>query len=223
MNDQYGQPPGGYPQQGYPQPQGYYPQPQQPPGYPPQQGYYPQPQPQGYAQRPPIKRVATGLYVTMVLIGFLSSGVMVAMVASGGHVDELIPFIPVPLLLGAIFFWVLLYKAWAAVQDGHARTTPGKALGFMFIPIFNIYWLFIAVGTWGKSYNAFAERQGIQHRVPARLFKVHCVCSFIPFVNAITPFTLVAVIVQLCRGVNAVADRHAPQLPQAIAHHAPRY
>jgi hypothetical protein len=39
---------------------------------------------------------------------------------------------------------ILLYKFWQVNQDGHASTTPGKAVGFMFIPIFNIYWLFRA-------------------------------------------------------------------------------
>ncbi|HUS68403.1 MAG TPA: hypothetical protein VMZ28_27905 [Kofleriaceae bacterium] len=225
--NQYGQPPGGPPyppQQPYypPQQQGYYQQPQQ--GYyqqPPQQGYYPQPPQQGYAPQPgplpQVKRVSAGLYVTMWIIGIAGSGIMGGLVASGGHVDELIPFIPLPILLGAIFLWVLLYKAWAAIQDGHARTTPGKAVGFLFIPIFNIYWLFIAIGSWGKGFNAFAERQGIQHRAPAGLFMLHCVCSFIPFVSLITLFTGIAILVQFCRGINAVADRHQPQLPQAVA------
>ena len=204
-NNPYGPPPGGYPPQ-----QPYYPPPQQ-------QGYYQQPPPQ--QQLPTVKRVATGLYVTMWLLGVLGSGIMAGMVAaSPGHVDELIPAIPLPLILAIIFMCVLIYKAWAAIQDGHARTTPGAAVGFMFIPLFNIYWMFIAIGSWGKSYNAFAERQGIHHRAPAGLFMVHCVCSLIPFVSAITLFTGIAILVQFCRGINAVADRHTPQLPQAIAH-----
>ena len=47
--------------------------------------------------------------------------------------------------LGAgILGLILLYKFWQVNQDGHASTTPGRAVGFMFIPIFNIYWLFRA-------------------------------------------------------------------------------
>ena len=251
-NNPYGQPPAGtpgYPQQpqGYPPqppPQGYAPQqgypPQPPPqgyapqqgypqqGYPqqgyPQQGYYQQPPQQGHAQLPQVKRVSAGLYVTMWLLGVLGTGIMAAMVASSpGHVDELIPAIPLPLLLAVIFMYVLMHKAWSAIQDGQARTTPGKAVGFMFIPFFNIYWMFIAIGSWGKGYNAFAERHGVQHRASAGLFTLHCVCTLIPFVSAITLFTGVAILLQWCRGINAVADRAAPQLPQAVAHHAPRF
>lgn len=44
----------------------------------------------------------------------------------------------------AILGFILLYKFWQVNQDGRASTTPGKAVGFMFIPFFNIYWIFRA-------------------------------------------------------------------------------
>ena len=46
---------------------------------------------------------------------------------------------------------------WAAIQDGYARTTPGKAIGFMFIPFFNIYWMFQAIWGYSKDYNNFSN------------------------------------------------------------------
>ena len=242
MNDgndnQWGQPPQGYPPQqgGYP-PQPQYQQPQ--PGYPqqapsqqPQPGYPPQPQyqqpqpgypPQQQYQQPPgqaprVSRVSTGLYVTLFLIPALASGAMGAMFASSpGHVDELLPFIPVPLVFAMIVHCVLLHKAWSAIQDGITRPTPGKAVGFLFIPLFNIYWLFVAIGGWGKAFNGFAQRNHVQHRAPEGLFLTHCILSIIPFLSAIALFTGIACLVQYCRGINAVADRNVPQLPQAVA------
>jgi len=44
----------------------------------------------------------------------------------------------------AVLGFILLYKFWQVNQDGRASTTPGKAVGFMFIPLFNIYWIFRA-------------------------------------------------------------------------------
>ncbi|MEA5079778.1 MAG: DUF4339 domain-containing protein [Anaerolineaceae bacterium] len=44
---------------------------------------------------------------------------------------------------------ILLYQFWKLVQDGNARTTPGRAVGFLFIPLFNFYWMFIAY--WGLA------------------------------------------------------------------------
>jgi len=61
----------------------------------------------------------------------------------------------------AVFNCILLYKLWCTIQDGQARTTPGKAVGFMFIPLFNLYWSFQAF--WGVSIdmNAYAAQRGV--------------------------------------------------------------
>lgn len=54
-------------------------------------------------------------------------------------------------LLGLIVFFVLTYRMWAAIQDGHARTTPGKAVGYQFIPFYNLYWVFQAYWGFAKA------------------------------------------------------------------------
>ncbi len=56
------------------------------------------------------------------------------------------------------FFW---HAAWRTIQDGNARTTPGKAIGLMFIPLFNLYWAFVLIAGFAKDYNAFCRRHGI--------------------------------------------------------------
>jgi hypothetical protein len=43
------------------------------------------------------------------------------------------------ILYGAVVQMMLIYNAWSAINDGQARTTPGKAVGFLLIPLFNIY------------------------------------------------------------------------------------
>src|SRR5262249_1193601 len=47
-------------------------------------------------------------------------------------------------LVSFIITCILIYKAWDLIQDGRPQTTPGKAVGFLFIPFFNLYWIFIA-------------------------------------------------------------------------------
>ena len=53
-------------------------------------------------------------------------------------------------LLALIFKCILLYRLWRLVPPEEAATTPGKAVGFLFIPLFNLYWNFIAYGELGK-------------------------------------------------------------------------
>jgi len=43
-----------------------------------------------------------------------------------------------------VFALILLHKCWAVLPPDWARTTPGRAVGFLFIPVFNIYWMFQA-------------------------------------------------------------------------------
>lgn len=61
-------------------------------------------------------------------------------------------------ILCIIFGARLLYFAWASIQDGHARTTPGKAVGFSFIPVFNLYWAFYMMVGYTTDYNNYIAR-----------------------------------------------------------------
>lgn len=61
-------------------------------------------------------------------------------------------------IVAMCFFW---HRAWRMIQDGNARTTPGKAVGLMFIPLFNLYWAFQLIWGFAKDYNAYCRRHGI--------------------------------------------------------------
>mgnify|MGYP000963222355 CR=1 FL=1 len=54
--------------------------------------------------------------------------------------------------------YVLLYKLWKVVQDGNASTSAGKAVGFLFIPLFNYYWFFRAYWGLAKDLNKYIDR-----------------------------------------------------------------
>ena len=69
-------------------------------------------------------------------------------------------------VVASLFAFVVLihflYTIWSAIQAGPARTTPAKALVFLLIPFFNLYWLFQVIWGWAKDYNAFIARRGIE-------------------------------------------------------------
>jgi len=69
----------------------------------------------------------------------------------------------VSLLIAAIVFdCIILYRHWWLLQGHGARTTPGKAVGFGFIPFFCFYWWFIAYAGLAKDNNAYMDKAGIQ-------------------------------------------------------------
>jgi hypothetical protein len=65
-------------------------------------------------------------------------------------------------LLSAVVTFILVYKMWAAIQGRGARTSAGRALGFMFIPFFNFYWFFQVYWGWTKDYNRIPESEDVE-------------------------------------------------------------
>lgn len=111
------------------------------------------------------------------------------------------------LITGAVFLYVLYYKMWAAIQDGCARTTPGKAVGFMFIPIFNIYWTFQAVWGFSKDYNEFLRRHSIDAKpLSEGLFLWACITPFLGFIPFVGWLANIAVLVLYIMVMNASCD-----------------
>jgi len=155
--------------------------------------------------------IAVGLGISMVL-GIIIQVIRLAD-GSADTVRALSVLSVVPVLYGAIFMIVLNYKAWAAIQDGHARTTPGKAIGFLFIPFFDFYWVFQAIWGLAKDFNAYLQRNSIPSpRLPEGIFLAYCILCFaawIPFVAlvvGIVNYIFALIMVSgLCDAINAAA------------------
>ena len=135
-----------------------------------------------------------------VAIGAVSGILLVILVAVG--------------IFATVVNCVLMYKAWFAIQDEHARTTPGKAIGFSFIPFFNIYWVFQLYWGFSKDYNAYVQRYEVDlPRLPEKLFLWYCILPFmsilpIPFLSGIISVAIVVifimVVIKICDAVNAL-------------------
>lgn len=79
-------------------------------------------------------------------------------------------------------FWIcsvlielmLFYKMWAAIQDGQVSVSPAKAVAFLFIPVFNVYWTLLMLNGFAEDYNAFIHRRSVQaEELPPVLFLVY--------------------------------------------------
>jgi len=113
-----------------------------------------------------------------------------------------------------VIYCVLTYKAWQGIQDGHARTTPGKAVGFQFIPFFNLYWVFQAYWGYAKDYNAYLTRHNLtSKKLSEGLFLTNCiltVASVLPYLNSLTSLGVMVldgiIISELCDGINNLAE-----------------
>ena len=81
---------------------------------------------------------------------------------------------------------MLWYEAWMSIQDGYAGTTPGRAVGFLFIPLFNLYWIFQLIWGFSRDYNRYIRRHNIKSdQLSERLFlRVSVYALFLGVVTA---------------------------------------
>jgi hypothetical protein len=60
------------------------------------------------------------------------------------------------MILDITFFSILHYQCWRALPERFRAITPGKAVGYLFIPFYNFYWAFIS---WPKLAEGLVEWQ----------------------------------------------------------------
>lgn len=104
---------------------------------------------------------------------------------------------------------VVIYKMWASIRGGRAtRTTPGKAVGFLFIPFFNLYWLFQVWGGFPTDYNRYLEEYSLPlPRLSSGLYIIYPILTLIPFLGILlAPLVFIIVIAKTSNAVNGLAD-----------------
>ncbi len=102
-----------------------------------------------------------------------------------------------PMILVMVLVTTTLHAAWKTIAapptgcgvPGLARTTPGKAVGFLFIPFFNLYWAFQAIPGFATDCNRTLEAMGHAHpsspRVSRGLGIAWCVCSILGIIPVV--------------------------------------
>lgn len=120
------------------------------------------------------------------------------------------PFI----LVHIILTFLTIYKMWSSIQDGAARTTPGRAIGFLLVPFYNLYWIFQVWGGFPTDYNAYIQRHSLQVPTLSQgiyiTYPIVIVLSVIPVLGflaiLIAPVIFAIVIVKTSNAVNALAE-----------------
>lgn len=93
-------------------------------------------------------------------------------------------------LAGTLFGYLIIFQCWKAINSKSSPTTPSKAVGFLFIPVFSLYWQFVAIYGLAKEMNRHAKRRRIDEgRVNEALALSYCIvtCTYIiPVLNSLT-------------------------------------
>jgi hypothetical protein len=166
-----------------------------------------------------MKKVSKGFFLGSVVFG-LGIGLVLAIIgtmeARKANLSDLLAIRSVALLFmlyGAMANGILFYKMWKAIQDGFARTTPGRAIALSLIPLFGFYWVFQLLWGFSKDYNAYIARHNIQTRkLPEDLFLVCCILiatGWIPHVGIFLVtanfFVGLVMVSRICDAINALS------------------
>ncbi len=121
------------------------------------------------------------------------------------------------LIVPSILNLVFLYRAWFLIQPGGASISPGKAIGFLFIPIFGAIWMWIVLfklpGEWNNIVSRYTNTTGAPRMSIGTVF---CL-MFIPFIGTIIWAA------ELSKAINfMVSARIAPQQQQPVGNGALR-
>ncbi|MEO0414308.1 MAG: DUF4339 domain-containing protein [Verrucomicrobiota bacterium] len=113
-------------------------------------------------------------------------------------------------LIFIVMMLIYTYRMWAYINElPGIRTTPGKAVGFLFIPFFNIYWFFVAFYSWSTEYNRFLDESnqvGESNRVSEGLMLALNILDLLGFWLFTAPFRAH----QMCKGINYLAQCEQP-------------
>lgn len=174
-----------------------------------------------------IKKAHYGLWITLAILTIVLyiSGIALVFIGEDSYEEGLVIFGSLLCAMGVglciwliVLSWIYIYRMWRMIPASYARTTPGKAVGYCFIPFYSLYWIFVAMHGWSKDYNRFISETGRTHirRTPEGLFLTMCIFTVvgaIPFVNYVLmiPNAIMAMVVfyYICRAINAMADECA--------------
>jgi hypothetical protein len=92
------------------------------------------------------------------------------------------------LIVSTVFWCILLYRQWDLLQGHGARVTPGKAVGFGFIPFYCFYWWFVAYAGLATDTNKYLSARGIAStRMSFGLAITDCVLSILVSTIGLVP------------------------------------
>lgn len=165
-----------------------------------------------------MKSVSKSFYLSSI-IGGLGSGILLSrfsVLLTSSNVDAMVIMGGILLIAslgllvyGIVILALLVYKMWKCIQAGSVRTTPGKAVGFLFIPLFNFYWIFQSYWGWTKDFNKYVSDKNLNSpNMPEGVALALCIttlCAMIPFLGILaTIASIVLMIIFLNKAINGI-------------------
>jgi hypothetical protein len=181
---------------------------------------------------PPIQAASFSLYCWFMGVGLAMPGLLILLISLTGDRKEVplaLPLIIIGLwvigavcsVIGAILGYMILHRAWKCLSYAGAAVTPGAAVGFMFIPFFNLYWIFRAFAGFAKEWNritsAYVDTR-LAPRMSEGLFLTFCICIVSIIGAPLAVFLAFPVFASMCRAINFIAFRPVQQ-PGAMRFH----
>lgn len=149
----------------------------------------------------PLAVLGTAAFVFGLMVDSWGGSAAPLFVGAGGFVLFLASIV----LIGAtVFMFMLIYQLWKVIPPQLARTTPGKAVGFSFIPFFNFYWVFIAYHGLGIDMNKTLRQHGIPYQVNESLGLTVCILicvSIIPYIGNLVALANLIVLIFFLKSV----------------------
>lgn len=91
------------------------------------------------------------------------------------------------LVISVIILMIFTHHLWKKVQDGKASQSPGRAVGFLFIPFVNVFWVFRTWAGYAKELNEFRQRHGLSGQASARITWSFTIVWLLSNLFALTP------------------------------------
>lgn len=173
----------------------------------------------GGFSHPQIAAASFGLWAGSIAVGFLFVIIAVVLMPQAAQKVETNPAMSMILLgmlgvgalclvIAQILQLMTLHRNWKCLSLAGATVTPGAAVGFLFIPFFNLYWIFRAYyglpQEWNRITAAYEETR-LAPRMPEGLFLAFCITSLVfPPVALILGFPVMS---SMCKAINFVAFR----------------
>lgn len=123
---------------------------------------------------------------------------------------------------GIVQYLIIHHRCWSLIPPKIASTTPGKAVGFLFIPAFSFYWGFVSFHNLATDANRTLEALKIQSvRVNSGVAIALAITLILNWLPEIGGFAAIAFVVLLIVFLENLApamealEKHAPQTLQS--------
>jgi hypothetical protein len=129
-------------------------------------------------------------------LSFMAAGIPLSIMAAGISLSIIVIGLG-GIIAAVVFQCFILHRLWSLVPRAKAQTTPGRAVGFLFIPFFNFYWNLVAFHGLAEALNAETKRASITDKeVNEGLTLTYCIllcCTMIPYLKILASFAAMVI------------------------------